>query len=679
MFQTVNLPGFVSSIDIELDEFMLPLQEVVVNAIQSIEDRTEGENTISIKVLRDKQITLKGEGFDIPYKPITGFEVTDSGIGFISKRYNAFNVMFTDINRKKGCKGIGRYTVLACFGSMEIDSTFLENGKLMSRVFSFDSIKGIFPDGDGNLSEIEKGNQRTIVRLLNYKKEFYDNIVANQISLGDIAENIIHHCLLYFTANQIPLIRLYDEDEPENALIVNDLYKHIIKFDKEVQAIKIEGVEDDFTMNYIRNNTNRVHAVHLCANKREVGKKIALTTYIPSFVNALQDGDEKYFLSIYITSDFLDKKVNNQRTKFLLPVKEEDKKTFDTICLNELFQHISEKVKKEYEGVIEAVEEEKNQRIRDYILDEKKPRLVYRHLLNIDGVFDDIPANATDERIESELHKKVFSLEQKRTKAFDKAFAKKKYDKDEFSEIIHSVLKEEAAFSADKLADLMIRRKCVIKLFSKYLEWRKEDKYMLEEDLHNIIFTMGAETNQMPQDYHNLWLLDERLTFHHYATSDRPLKTNPHIGSESKKETDMLIYDFPWAYTDNPNNVNSLVIFEFKRPGRDMNTSKDRKLDSQVEEYFEKLMESKAVNNKGRYMNIQDTTPKFGYIICDLHSELVDYNVKHNYFKQTPYGTLYKINPDLNMYFEVMSYETMLDFAEKRHDSFFRALGIDNL
>ena len=78
-------------------------------------------------------------------------------------------------------------------------------------------------------------------------------------------------------------------------------------------------------------------------------------------------------------------------------------------------------------------------------------------------------------------------------------------------------------------------------------------------------------------------------------------------------------------------------------------------------------------------MNIQDTTPKFGYIICDLHSELVDYNVKHNYFKQTPYGTLYKINPDLNMYFEVMSYETMLDFAEKRHDSFFRALGIDNL
>jgi hypothetical protein len=304
---------------------------------------------------------------------------------------------------------------------------------------------------------------------------------------------------------------------------------------------------------------------------------------------------------------------------------------------------------------------------------------VYRHLLAIDRIFDDIPANATDERIETELHKKVYQLEQKRAKAFDKAFAKRQYDKEAFSDIINNVLKEEAQFSADKLADLMIRRKAVIKLFKQYLEWRSEDNYMMEKDLHNIIFTMGAESDKMPRDYHNLWLLDERLAFHRYTTSNRPLRTNPHMELDSQKETDLLIYDFPWAYTDNPTSVNSLVVFEFKRPGRDMQTSKDRKLDSQVEEYFEKLMESKAVSKNGRFLNVQDTTPKFGYVVCDLHKELVEYNTKHNYFKKTPYNTLYKINPDINMYIEVMSYETMVDFAEKRHDSFFQALGIDNL
>ena len=680
MNQTINLPGFVSSIDIEPDEFMLPLHEVVVNAIQSIEDVADPKNcTISINVIRGEQQSFKEEGFDTPYKPIKGFEVTDNGIGFTQKRFNAFNEVYTDINRKKGCKGVGRYTVLACFGSMDVDSTFFENNKWLNRSFNFSILKGVNPDGDSALSDAKEERLCTKVSLNNYLKLFSDYIISKRVELKDIAESIIHHCLLYFTSGEIPKIRIYNSDEPENAFIINDLFKEIIKFDKEVQAVKVTGIDDDFCLNYIRNNTNRTHAVHLCANKREVGNKTNLSSYIPSFVNPLQEGESKYFLSIYVTGKYLDEKVNGQRTKFLIPQKIEDKKTFDSICMAELFENISENIKSEYSSFIEDAEKERNERIRTYILDEKKPRLVYRHLLDIEGVFSDIPANATDERIETELHKKVYQLEQKRTKAFDKAFAKKKYDKETFSEIIKNVLEEEAKFSADKLADLMIRRKAVIKLFKKYLEWRDEDEYMLEEDLHNIIFTMGAEANKMPRDYHNLWLLDERLAYHRYTTSDKQLRTNPHMDLDSQKETDLLIYDFPWAYTDNPNSVNSLVVFEFKRPGRDMNTGKDRKLDSQVEEYFEKLMESKAVSDKGRYLNVQDNTPKFGYVICDLHKDLEDYNIKHNYFKRTPYNTLYKINPDINMYIEVMSYETMIDFAEKRHNSFFQALGIDNL
>ncbi len=38
MEQTLNLRGFIAGIDIEPDEFMLPILEVIVNAIQSIED-----------------------------------------------------------------------------------------------------------------------------------------------------------------------------------------------------------------------------------------------------------------------------------------------------------------------------------------------------------------------------------------------------------------------------------------------------------------------------------------------------------------------------------------------------------------------------------------------------------------------------------------------------------------
>lgn len=402
--------------------------------------------------------------------------------------------------------------------------------------------------------------------------------------------------------------------------------------------------------------------------------------HIPSFVKELTDEKQnKYYLSIYITGDFLDEKANNQRNKFAIPLKADDKNVYDEISIEELLQDVSENVRIQYAQWIDDAEKEKSNRIRDYILDPKKPRLAYKHLLSVENVFNDIPANASDDRLESELHKKVYQLEQKRTKAFERAFNKKKYDKEEFGDIINNVLKEEAAFSAGKLADLMIRRKVIIKLFKKYLEWRSNENYMLEEDLHNIIFTMGAESETMPKDYHNLWLLDERLAFHSFTTSDKQIRTNQHIESDSQKETDLMIYDFPWAFTDNPSNINSLVIFEFKRPGRDMNTSEDKNLDTQVSNYFRLLMESKAKSDRGRFLNIQKSTPKFGYVICDLHKELTEYNETFNGFNQTPYGTLFKINEKLNLYIEVMDYETMIDFAEKRHNTFFQALGIDNL
>jgi hypothetical protein len=676
--QSFNYINYVRSIKINPDEFLLPLFEVIVNAIQSIEDKTDNKKgEISIKAIRDMQTVIEIEG-EPPYRPIIGFEVYDNGVGFIDERYTAFGDAYTGFNAQKGCKGIGRYTVLACFGSMEINSNFYENNKWYSRQFRFDKMK----ENSGNKKESDSQILKTKISLNNYIKPFQNYINKAKIELSSIAEDIIQHCLLYFLDNSIPTIKLYDETTSKNPIFLNDNYLNVIKLDKSSEQLKIDSIESEFILNYIRNYSNKTktHSFHLCANKRELGKKRPISNYIPSFVQSLIDEQQKkYYLSIYVTGKFLDEKANNQRNELLLPEKAEEKTIFDKISLAELFDNLSNNVRNTYSSFIETADKEKNDRIRDYILNPKTPRLAYKHLLNVSNIFDDIPANISDERLEAELAKKVFYLEQKRTKAFNKAFKKKKYDKEEFGKIITEVLREEATFSQDKLADLLIRRKSVIKLFKQYLEWRSEENYMLEEDLHNIIFTMGAETDTMPNNYHNLWLLDERLVSYGYTNSDRPLKTNQHIETNSKKEPDLLIYDFPWAYSDNPNKINSLVVFEFKRPGRNMNTSNDRKLDSQVEDYFEKLMESKAKNSKGGFLNIQNNTAKFGYVICELHKDLEEYNITRNFFKKTPYGTLYKINPELNLYIEVMSYRIMIDFAEKRHDAFFQALGISNL
>jgi hypothetical protein len=682
MEHTFNYRGYVNSIKINPDEYLMPLFEVVVNSIQSIEDKSDDSiGIISIKVIRDKQRAIEIDDM-APYQPITGFEICDNGVGFVEQRLHAFNDAFTDFNAKKGCKGVGRYTVLACFGSMDINSTFLENGNWYNRNFRFDNVKAIGSERDENKVLSKDHKLSTKVCLNNYKKHYQDFINKEHVEIKDIATDIIEHCLPYFiNSKTMPLIRIYDEDDTHHSLLLNDIYKDIIKFDKKSNPMHINGIESDFNLFYLRNYSNEAHSFHLCANNREVGRKITISKCIPSFVQRLIDDEtgKKYSISVYVTGNFLDEKANNQRNEFSIPTKKDMVNALDIISIEELMENFSEDVRNQYSDFIATVDKEKNDRIRGYILNYKTPRLVYKHLLSIEHIFDDIPANVTDEKLEAYLHKKVFMLEQNRTKSFNKIFGKKQYNKDEFSRILRDVLHEEAAFSFDKLADLLIRRKVIINLFRQYLDWRDEDSYMREEDLHNIIFTMGATTDTIPNDYHNLWLLDERLSFYHRTVSDKQLRLNNDFGTDSLKEPDLLIYDFPWAYSDNPQKVNSLVIFEFKRPGRDMNNSKDRKLDSQVEGYFEKLMESKAKNEKGQFLNLQDNTPKFGYVICDLHNELIEYNVKHNYFKKTPYNTLYKINPELNMYIEVMSYQTMLEAAEKRHDAFFRALGISNL
>lgn len=678
--QKVNYTGLINSIDIKPDEYLLPLHEVIVNSIQSIEDRinpTES-GSIIIKIHRIFQQKLDLADND-DYQPITGFTVIDNGVGFTNKRETAFSTPFTNFNYEKGGKGMGRYTVLACFGNMEIESSFTDGANIFNKKYKFDNLTGLqkYPDSVKDFNNDFKN--KTIVKLNNYLPEYFNFANKLKITIKDIADGIIQHCLLFFIGSaNIPTIRiLYDNEKIEDAIVLNDIYKTVIEVEKNELNLKFSDIEEDFNLRYIRNyNGVHSHSIHLCANKREVGKKQSLTNYLPSF-KELYNEDKKYYLSIYVESKFLDNNNHPQRNRFTFPESSNKKSDYDLFSLEELFTHVSDNVRLNFSEHIQEAEKEKNKRIENYILNPQKPRLRYRHLLSVDNAFLDIPINASDETLEAKLHEKEFKLEQKRSKAFEKVFKKNEYDKEAFGEIVHNILNEEAAFSKDKLADLMIKRKSVIKLFQKYLQWRTDENFMLEKDLHNIIFTMGSESNTIPIDYHNLWLLDERFTFHSHTSSDVKTKSVKNVLSDGVKEADLLIYDVPCAYSDNLDKINSLVVFEFKKPGREISGSSN--LDDLVLKYFRDLMKSKARSNKGKILNIEDNTPKFGYIICELNKDNIEHNIKWNGFKKSAHGHLYKINPELNIHIEVMSYEQMLDFSEKRHEAFFKALGIDNV
>jgi len=94
-----------------------------------------------------------------------------------------------------------------------------------------------------------------------------------------------------------------------------------------------------------------------------------------------------------------------------------------------------------------------------------------------------------------------------------------------------------------------------------------------------------------------------------------------------------------------------------------------------VEKYFDDFMYADDKKNyKGRQVILQKDTPKFGYVVVDvIPARLKDYNMTKGY-KPTPFGTLYKINPELNMHLEVITFEQLLKAVEKRHAPFFDRL-----
>ena len=100
-------------------------------------------------------------------------------------------------------------------------------------------------------------------------------------------------------------------------------------------------------------------------------------------------------------------------------------------------------------------------------------------------------------------------------------------------------------------------------------------------------------------------------------------------------------------------------------------------IEKQVLEYFQKIVEGSSKTYKGKLIDVDDNTPKFGYIVCEIPKSLRENLIKWQSYRETPNQTLFKYLPDVNMYLEVMSFQHIYKSATERHKAFFKMLGID--
>jgi hypothetical protein len=171
-------------------------------------------------------------------------------------------------------------------------------------------------------------------------------------------------------------------------------------------------------------------------------------------------------------------------------------------------------------------------------------------------------------------------------------------------------------------------------------------------------------------------VLDEKLVYHAFLASDKPLRTNPHITTDSRKEPDIVVFDKACAFapaTDPP--FPAIVILEFKRPMRDDYTEDDNPV-TQTLDYVRDIREGRAKTQNGLAIPIGKNVPFFCYVVANITPSLTK-QIEYLDLTEMPDGQgFFGFRKQFNAYIEIVSYSKMLTDAKKRNAAFFRTLGL---
>jgi hypothetical protein len=676
----MDLPvaNIVSEIDLKPNDVLLPLYEVVVNSIISLmqaKDLEDKDKKIQIQIFRGDKPT--STDLFSNNNTISSIKVIDNGEGFTDLNYSSYKTAYSSKNKKEfGCKGIGRFTVLATFEKILIKSNYQENKNWKFREFSFDSPNEVQPI---ELTESKDNKSKTVVELLNWNNDELRNYTA--LSLEDIAEQLMQHCLIYYLCEDLPTIEIYEPNE--NKLInLNDLFINVSKdAEKEFPIGKYNF--RCFVTKKIKKSSRKNHYIYFCANSRIVGNPKSLSTVDTLFAYPINEHGKQYLLDVYVVSEYLNKGVYPTRNGFSIPQEKDTNNLFNgqsELSFSEIEEEVAKTLYDEYESYIKENKEKSTRELVNYI---RTSSPQFNRYINRPEILNKIPANISDEKKEEYLYRIAYQ-ERKQIDTQIQNFITNKNINEDTIQVIKDELKEKAIYDSDNLADYMFRRKAVIDVFNKFLDADETGTYKLEKDIHNLIFPTGLTNEDVDYETHNLWLLDERFATYKFVASDRSITSFTQKKSSKEPDLtmtetlDMFNHHFSFA-PKSAGELTSLVIFEFKRPG---DTAWQKKKNDYQWEFSELLMKyfddfiysPDKKNYKGNHVVIDKSTPKYGYLIMDvIPPQLADYNIDKG-FGKTPFGTYYKLFDKLNLHLEVFTFRTLIEAVEKRHTPFFDKL-----
>lgn len=666
-----NISRAVANISSEKTSIYTPVIELVVNAIQAVECQGVANGKVSVKVLRAHQDELL-----VGRPNILGFSISDNGIGFTEEHRESFDTLYTDKKIKEGGKGFGRFVSLKYYDEVNYLSHYKENESIKVRKFSMGRDKEIIVNEsiqNGKL-DLKIG---TCVTLTSPKIAFPEK------NLDLIARRLTEKLLPYFFSDDdsIPAVVLSEEDD-SNPIVLNK-YVGNTSDSLIVESKKASGMfrlGDQACPHEFHVRTFKMYSpgssrsrISLVAHRREV-TTTSIHNYVPEFVEEFHDknsdGEDKksrnFIIVSYVTGSYLDTHVSLERHKFSFP-KDAPSLYFE-IEQKAIEIEAARFAKIAVDSAVDSRIKQKAERIGNYVRDEAP---WYKDTF-ADVDYSSVPYNASKEQIEGFLSHQEFKDETRVKNEVRKLLAESTLGS--LQERTNDITQQLTTKSKNELAHYIALRKCVLDLFEKSLEINADGKYPDEKIAHDIIFPLRSDDDRTPYSDHNLWIIDERLNFTQYLSSDKPLNGG------ATERPDIIAYNKRVSFRGENDYSNPVTIFEFKKPNRDdfINPSSNDDPVKQIVRYVNNIRKGKFQTPQGREILVADNTPFYGYIICHLNSKVKSWLDEEQDFTKMPDGLGYfRYFNNINLYIEVWSWDKTIRDASMRNKVLFKKLGID--
>ena len=273
-----------------------------------------------------------------------------------------------------------------------------------------------------------------------------------------------------------------------------------------------------------------------------------------------------------------------------------------------------------------SAKKKKRERVQSYVDSDAPWHKEILKKVDLSGM----PYRATDEEIETRLQRAKYEQEVEIKR--DVARLLSDTSVEEVWDSVFKIVSKISDTSKNDLIHYIALRRKILDIFDKSLQVDDSGGYSSEGVVHDIIFPRKGDTERTSFHDHNLWILDERLNFTDYVSSDLPL------GAEHADRPDLLVYNKRVVFRGDNETSNPVTIFEFKKPQRDdfVNASSQEDPVQQIVRYANNIKDGRCKTPDGRKVLVAANTPFYGFVVCDLTRKVEDRLEREKNFKPMP-------------------------------------------